>query len=353
MTKTTDSPTSVAIIGAGIAGLTYANRLHAKGISCQVIEKSRGRGGRVNTRRISELKLDLGAQYFTARTPAFQNQVACWLEEGVIEPWNFEPHVLCPESRLPIPSPDNEIRYIGTQGLNGIAHSLSKGLPIKFSCRVAEVLHNPVKGFTLVDDVQQVIGHFTHLVTAIPAEQTKAMLPTSITYRDQIPNHLHSPCWAVAICSEKLDHSNIEGVFGDEKVRWISRQTRRQDNQHQDKDYWLVHFAPDWSNQYQNASKSWVAQQAMNWLHEKLSLKQQQSLHCHFWRYANLALDSLSTQNNDATEAREGIKAPSQFAKPLIDFQHQCASIGDWTQGGRVEGAFESAIKLLDSPFIN
>lgn len=53
----------VLIIGAGPAGLTLANLLNKKNISHLIIEKSRGVGGRVATRRINNIKFDHGAPY--------------------------------------------------------------------------------------------------------------------------------------------------------------------------------------------------------------------------------------------------------------------------------------------------
>ena len=56
----------VAIIGAGIAGLTAARELVERGAQVKVFEKARGLGGRLSTKRLVWGKLDIGAQYFTA-----------------------------------------------------------------------------------------------------------------------------------------------------------------------------------------------------------------------------------------------------------------------------------------------
>ncbi|MFO8005299.1 NAD(P)-binding protein [Thioalkalivibrio sp.] len=61
----------IAIIGAGRAGLSAANRLREAGADCTVFEKSRGLGGRMATRRVGSLQFDHGAQYFTARGARF------------------------------------------------------------------------------------------------------------------------------------------------------------------------------------------------------------------------------------------------------------------------------------------
>jgi hypothetical protein len=70
----------IAVIGAGISGLTAARTLQDQGHRVTVFEKLRSPGGRAATRRINELQFDHGAQYFTARDPAFRRAVAAWRE---------------------------------------------------------------------------------------------------------------------------------------------------------------------------------------------------------------------------------------------------------------------------------
>ena len=67
-------PRQVAIIGAGLAGLTLATRLTEAGHPVVVFDKGRGVGGRMSTRRgdADGLRFDHGAQYFTIRDPGFR-----------------------------------------------------------------------------------------------------------------------------------------------------------------------------------------------------------------------------------------------------------------------------------------
>ncbi len=72
----------VAIIGAGLAGLTAAYFLTQQGFNCELLEKSQALGGRMATRRHLDIVIDHGAQYFTVKTPAFG---AFLREVGVVE----------------------------------------------------------------------------------------------------------------------------------------------------------------------------------------------------------------------------------------------------------------------------
>ena len=79
--------TRVAVIGAGLAGLHAARRLHDAGAEVRVFDKARGSGGRMSTRRTDFGAFDHGAQYFTARDPRFRAQVEKWVASGAAAPW--------------------------------------------------------------------------------------------------------------------------------------------------------------------------------------------------------------------------------------------------------------------------
>ena len=59
----------VAIIGAGMAGITAARTLLQAGLRVSVFEKSQGAGGRMATRETAYGGFDHGVQYFTVRDP--------------------------------------------------------------------------------------------------------------------------------------------------------------------------------------------------------------------------------------------------------------------------------------------
>ncbi len=107
----------VIIIGAGLSGLTAAERLAANGRSVLVVDKGRSVGGRLATRRIGSAVLDHGAQFFTARSELFQAAVDDWMEAGVVEEWcrGFDQH-------------DGYPRYRTADGMNQLAKHLKNGL---------------------------------------------------------------------------------------------------------------------------------------------------------------------------------------------------------------------------------
>ena len=73
---------NTVVIGAGISGLLVARELASRGAQVQVLEKSRGVGGRMSTKRVGSAVFDQGAQFFSARDEHFDARVRCWARKG-------------------------------------------------------------------------------------------------------------------------------------------------------------------------------------------------------------------------------------------------------------------------------
>ena len=82
--------TDVAIVGAGLAGLTCAQDLTRAGIECVVLEASDGVGGRVRTDSVEGFKLDRGFQILLIAYP----QVRKRLDTDALGLGLFEPGAL-------------------------------------------------------------------------------------------------------------------------------------------------------------------------------------------------------------------------------------------------------------------
>ena len=124
------------MVGAGMAGLTAAHRL--SGVTEVVIlDKGRGVGGRLATRRIGDATIDHGAQFITTHTSEFAELVERLVGEHVVAPW-FRGRV-GPDG---VNDSDGHTRFRGSVSMNAIAKSLAIGLDVRTASQVAALRQN-------------------------------------------------------------------------------------------------------------------------------------------------------------------------------------------------------------------
>ncbi len=125
------------IIGAGISGLLAARELRAAGQRVLVLDKGRGVGGRMATRRLEEGVFDHGAQFFTVRDERFKALVATWLTEGLVVEWTRG----FADSRG-VWQRDGHPRFRGAQGMTTVPKFLAQGLKVHTGQRVISASMN-------------------------------------------------------------------------------------------------------------------------------------------------------------------------------------------------------------------
>ena len=87
VTDTSSADRPIAVVGAGLAGLTAARILADAGRSVLLVERGRSVGGRLATRTMGRSVLDHGAQFFTVRSAEFEAVVEDWLADGAVAEW--------------------------------------------------------------------------------------------------------------------------------------------------------------------------------------------------------------------------------------------------------------------------
>ena len=140
-----------------------ARELSRAGHDVTVLDKGRGVGGRLATRRMGDAVLDHGAQFFTVRSGLFGGHVREWEALGVVHEWcrGFS-------------SDDGHPRYVGSRGMTGIAKHLAAGLDVRTGVEVS-TLAQTSRGFTVHAHGERTWECEKLLVTA-PIPQTRALL---------------------------------------------------------------------------------------------------------------------------------------------------------------------------------
>ena len=130
----TEPTTDVLVIGAGIAGLIAAGELQRAGRRVLVLDKGRGVGGRLASRRIGGATFDHGAQFITPRNPRFAAVLEQGRQKGAMEEWcrGFAGGV------------DGHARWRGKPTMSALAKHLALGLDLH--------LEMPVVALRCADD---------------------------------------------------------------------------------------------------------------------------------------------------------------------------------------------------------
>lgn len=113
------------VVGAGMAGLCAARELVAAGCSVLVLDKGRGVGGRVATRRMGSAVCDHGAQFFTVRGRAFGGIVAEAEAAGAVAEWC---RGFARDGSLGPGGGDGHPRWRGTHGMTDLPKQLAAWL---------------------------------------------------------------------------------------------------------------------------------------------------------------------------------------------------------------------------------
>ena len=188
-------PGPVAVIGAGLAGLSCAQALQAAGAEVCVFEKENRTGGRCATRLWQGHLVDYGVQYLTAQSSEFKRELLTRLRQ-------FRPLV------APILDPGGKVihtdggpRFYVLQGNNYFAHVLSRDLSIH--------LDTPVERIEFRDGAA-VIGEqtFRAVVSALPDPQTAEVFGLGE------PAIEYSGCLCVVLEYNGLNVGDSENCYG-------------------------------------------------------------------------------------------------------------------------------------------
>lgn len=306
----------IAVLGAGMAGASAAMHLTQAGHQVTVVDKARGVGGRMSTRRLHEGQFDLGAQYFTARDQAFVEQVKHWLKKGVLAAWQPSLATYSPASGLNL-SPDEQVRFVGTPAMNAPIKHMLTGIDVRCSAMIERL--------TYLDGQWHLpaIGEFDALVSTLPPQQALVLFPNEPILQEM--QGVMQPCLAIGLQLADRISVPVDAVFVKEHpVTWVARDSSKPHRLAQH-DYWLLHCAPAWSLANYDEGAERLVQHAASWLKQVFNLPDVGLLSTtvHRWRYAKPEPNSPK------------IDASFNASKGL-------ALAGDWLQGGRVEGAWLS-----------
>ena len=317
---------TIAIVGAGLAGLSCAVRLTELGHHVELFEKSRGPAGRMSTKRGEGWAADHGAQYFTARDPLFIEQVNKWQADQVVALWTPEIKVFEANQWTTYQSQDN--RYVGTPAMNSPAKQLAKGLVLHASQTIDALSRTSGQWFLHSAEAGAIAKGFDTLILAIPG-------PQALTLAQQLDSEIQTiagqsnmkGCWTLMARFEQRPTVTFEAAFvNQEIISWIARNSSKPERAGQES--WTIQANPLWSQECIELNKEEVTERMLACT-KKLGLDcTEAEISVHRWRYAS------------------GATTPAMSF--YMNLELQLGMCGDWLNGGRVEGAWLSGYHLAN-----
>ena len=307
--------TGITIIGAGMAGLACARRLAAAGHAPRVLDKGRGIGGRLATRRVTlaegEISFDHGAQYLTARDPGFaialhELGAACarW-DDGGVAP-----------------------RLVGVPGMSGLPRAMAAGVDVRLGTHVTAV--QAVAGGWHVEIGTAGI-ETRQLVITVPAPQAAALLGAAHPLYPRIAGVVMAPCLTLmAAFPADAPRPFRARTADDHPLAWIAQDSSKP-GRAKALTTWVAQASAEWSAQHLEDTPDVVAARMLPMLAEAIGVPPRAALYtaAHRWRHA---------------------RTVAPLGEPFVCSDDGTLHIGgDWCLGARVEAAWASGTAIADA----
>lgn len=324
-----ESGTRVAVVGAGISGLTVRRYLGRAGYTVELFDKGRSPGGRISRRQHGEYQFDHGAQYFTVGGRDFQELVDGWETDNIVTPWAARIGTL--QDGTWTASRGNPARYVGVPAMNAPAKALAADADgeIHLERRIAAVVRGRDGYWSLTDETGRTYGGYRYLAVTIPPAQALEIVQEPAAVRAVLGGAVVDPCWAVmAVFDPPLD-VNWDAAFVQKgPLAWAARNGSKPGRP--GGDAWVLHATPDWSQQFVEQDRQRVTGELIDAFGDALGRRLPAAAWsgAHRWRYAR-----------PRTQVPEGC---------LWEAELNLGFCGDWCVGGRVEGAFTSGRLLAE-----
>jgi renalase len=263
---------SVAVIGAGMAGIGAARLLVDAGCQVVVFDKSRGLGGRCATKRWEGHSVDHGAQYFTMRDADFCLAVRAACGGDLLE-------MLAPimdEAGRELPS---EGRFFHAQGNSRLVRALAEGLDVRPGVTIEAVKDRRVGG-----------GEFDVILSTAPWPQTAKLAGME---GSQNP---YAPCLALLLlyAGEWVGASAARYAISDrsgDALAWSACENHKPGRVGAGFTVMVVHAAEGFSRaRLEDDPASWAANlRSLTEALWEIPAAAFRAMHPHRWRYARMA----------------------------------------------------------------
>ncbi len=342
----------IAIVGAGMAGITAARTLAQAGHQVMVFDKSLGVGGRMATRRSPFGGFDHGAQYFTVRDPRMALALQTVPDSLThCRPWSANAvRVLDPSGRVvEAARPGPEAHWVGVPGMSALvkhwAQPLADADQVRLGHTAQSLQADPRKASrwslhgTDADGHAWHQGGFDRVVLAMPAPQVAHLLQSSPgrgAASALIAPTLGvqtAPCWTLMLAYPQASQPGLTHLGPQwnaarsthHRIAWLARESSKPGRSSIER--WTLQASAEWSLEHLNDDAERVQLKLQRAFAELTGIHSAPShAQAHLWRYA---------------KTTHPLGQPYQW-----DSATGLGTCGDWHLGNRVEDAFVSGLEL-------
>jgi renalase len=343
----------IAIIGAGMAGITAARTLKQAGFHVRIFEKSSHASGRMSSLTTPLGSFDQGAQYFTVRDALFLKALAeVPGTVDIVRTWGATTvRVLDERGRvLEASQPSEEPHFVAQPNMGALVEHWAKPLAdeglIHYGTQIRSIqkdAHDPRLWELEIDSELDVShGGFDGVIIAIPAPQARVLLDNSTPsiFDSQLRDDLNvvemGPCWTLMVAYAQASQSNLTH-FGPQwnaakstnhRIAWISREASKPSRSRVER--WTIQANMHWSQEHLADDPDRIQAKLLKAFAELSGIYAQPSqVNTKLWRYAK-TIKPLGVSH-------------------LWDNELRIGTCGDWHLGHRVEDAFLSGLSLAMS----
>jgi renalase len=263
----------------------------------------------MSTRTIDNAKADHGAQYFSVKTPEFQEFISSLQSKNITAEWHLAQR-------------DN-VRYVGAKGMNTIPKSMASGMDVRVNEKVILIENNTVKTES---------GNsysFDKMIITIPIPQVINLFQSSnFTFSEKDKTVLDSihyePCIAVmAVLKEQTQILSGGIILENQPVAWIADNFQKGITETPTV---TLHANAEFSEKHFDDDLKRVGEEMLSSVNQYVKPENVLSFQTHRWKFSN---------------------ATKRYSQPFYQIENQSIFLGGDGFGiGNVEGAFLSGYHL-------
>lgn len=299
-----DKAADVLIVGAGMAGIACARALHGAGRSVLLLDKGRGIGGRMATKRVGldgvDISFDHGAQQIGTDRADF----AALLSAAGAVAWD-----------------DETGHLVGYPGMSAVPKALAQGLDVR---QLVEVTGLMPDGGAWQVQAGDTMFRAARVVLAIPAPQALRLLGVSHPWAAALSAVEMAPCLtlmaAFAPGSPRPFRSRQDAAH---PLAWIAQNSSKP-GRGDAAVTWVAQAGAAWSNMHLESTPEQIMDLMLPMLCDVLGVLPDTALvaRAHRWRFGLVA---------------------RALGQPFLGDAAQGLYLGgDWCLGARVEDAWQS-----------